>query len=75
MSRLHVVLLIIAGIGVGAGTLLFGVLMLCLDSYRDDYAGMAAIGAGLLAASGAGLAALLFGELRQLTDERDERDL
>jgi hypothetical protein len=72
-GRLLVTLAIIAGIGVGTGALVFGVLMLTLDSYVSEEAGIAAAGAGLLAASAAALVAQLAGGFRQL-DERDDRD-
>ena len=73
-GKLLVVLLIIAGIGLGTGALIFGMLMLILESYQDEPAAIAAIGGGLLAASAAGLVALFLGGFRQL-DERNDRDL
>jgi hypothetical protein len=72
-GKLRVVLLIIAGIGVGTGALVFGLLMLWLETYHSESAFMAAFGAGLLAASSAGFAALVLGGLQRL-DERDDRD-
>ncbi len=72
-KKLLVVLLIIAGIGVGTAALVFGVLLLTLGSYHDEAAGIAATGAGLLAASTAALVAQLAGGFRHL-DDRDERD-
>lgn len=72
-GKLLVVLLIIAGIGVGTAALIFGLLMLFLHTYESEPAAIAACGGGILAASAAGLVALLLGGFRQL-DERDERD-
>jgi hypothetical protein len=74
-GKLRVVLLIIAGIGVGTAALIFGLLMLFLDTgpYHGEPAMIAACGAGILAASSAGFAALVLGGLQHL-DERDDRD-
>jgi hypothetical protein len=67
-ARVVVTLLIIAGIGVGTGALLFGILL--FNSYEDDAAGMTAGGAAILAASLAALVAHLFGGFRGLDDDR-----
>jgi hypothetical protein len=69
-----VVVAIIAGIGVGTAALLFGILMLSLGDYHDESAGIAAGGAGLLAASLAALVAQLAGGFRHLDDDREDRE-
>ena len=72
-KKLLVVLLIIAGIGVGTAAVVFGVLLLTMSYVNDEAASIAAGGAGILAASVAALVAQLAGGFRHL-DDRDDRD-
>jgi hypothetical protein len=72
-GKLRVVLLIIAGIGVGTAALVFGLLMLWLETYHSESAMIAAGWAGILAASSAGFAASVLGGLKHL-DDRDDQD-
>ena len=72
-GKLLVVLAIIAGIGIGTGALVFGILGMAGGGYYEEYAAMTALGAGLLAASIAALVAQLAGGFRQL-DDRDDRE-
>jgi hypothetical protein len=67
--RVIVTLIIIAGIGVGTGALVFGLLM-DPTSHSDDPAVFTAMGAAVLAASVAGLVAHLSGGFRALDDDR-----
>ena len=68
--RVIVTLIIIAGIGVGTGALVFG-LMINSSGYRaEEPATFTAIGAAVLAASVAGLVAHLSGGFRALDDDR-----
>jgi len=69
--RIVVTLLVILGIGVGTGALVFG---LCLgeSAHQEQRATFIAVGSMILAASLAGLVAHLFGGFRQLDDRDDE---
>jgi hypothetical protein len=67
--------MIIAGIGVGAGALVFGVLMLALDYTGSEEATFVASGSALLVASLAALVVYLTGGFRELVDrDRDDRE-
>jgi hypothetical protein len=67
--RVIVTLIIIAGIGIGTGALVYG-LLVDPKSTSDDPAAFTAIGAAVLAASVAGLVAHLAGGFRALDDDR-----
>ncbi len=67
-KRVLITLAIIAGIGLGTGALVFGVLMLIFSSGMDEEATFVAIGSTLLTSSAAALAAHLLGGFRDLDD-------
>jgi len=67
-KRILITLSIIAGIGVGTGTLVMGILLLTLGPSSGNEAIVAAAGSGLLAASIAALVAHLAGAFRELDD-------
>ena len=70
-SRVKITLAIIAGIGVGVGTLVVGVLLLTFGSSIDKQATIIAAGSAILAASMAAIVAHLGGAFRSL-DDRDD---
>ncbi len=65
-TKVLITLAIIAGIGLGTGMVVLGLLV--MDNYRDDQAFFAAAGGGLLTASISALAAHLAGGFRDLDD-------
>jgi len=65
-TKVLITLAIIAGIGLGTGMVVFGLLV--MDNYRDDQAFFAAAGGGILAASVSALVAHLAGGFRDLDD-------
>jgi hypothetical protein len=65
-TKVKITLAIILGIGLGAGTLVFGVLI--ASDIRDDRAGFIAAGCALLSASVSALIAHLAGGFRELED-------
>jgi hypothetical protein len=67
-KRVLITLSIIAGIGVGTGALIFGILMMSLGDSISEQAGFAAGGSAVLAASIAALVAHLAGAFRELDD-------
>jgi hypothetical protein len=71
-KRLMVTLAIIAGIGVGTGLLVLGILFLTVGDYADDGSVFVAGGSALLTSSIAALVAHLAGGFREL-DQHDDR--
>jgi hypothetical protein len=63
-----VTLAIIAGIGLGTGSLVFGILLLSLGDYTGEQSGFVAGGSALLTSSIAALIAHLAGGFRELDD-------
>jgi hypothetical protein len=70
-KRLMVTLAIIAGIGVGTGSIVMGILLLTLGDYAGDHSAFVAGGSALLTSSIAALIAHLAGGFREL-DQRDD---
>jgi hypothetical protein len=67
-KRVFITLAIIAGIGLGTGALVFGVLMLIFSSGMDEEVTFVAAGSALLTSSAAALVAHLSGGFRDLDD-------
>jgi hypothetical protein len=67
-KRILITIAIIAGIGVGTGALVQGILLMALDDYQGENAAVAAVGSAILAASIAALVAHLAGAFRGLDD-------
>jgi hypothetical protein len=67
-ARIVVTLLIIAGIGIGVGALVFGVLLMVLGRSQETPSTIIAIGSTIFAASIASLVVHLKGGFRDLDD-------
>jgi hypothetical protein len=67
-KRIVITLVIIAGIGVGAGALVMGVLLMRFGNAMDKPGTIAAIGSAILASGVAGMVAHLNGAFRGLDD-------
>ncbi len=72
-KRVFITLAIIAGIGLGTGALVFGILMLIFSSGMDEEVTFVAAGSALLTSSAAALVAHLWGGFRDL--DQDDHDL
>ena len=67
-KRIIITLAIIAGIGIGTGALVMGILLMSLGWTVGEQATFAAVGSAILAASLAALVAHLAGGFRELDD-------
>jgi hypothetical protein len=67
-KRILITIAVIAGIGLGTGALVQGILLMALDIYQGENAAVAAAGSAILAASIAALVAQLAGAFRELDD-------
>jgi len=67
-KRILITLTIIAGIGIGTGALVMGILLMSLGFSMAEQATFAAAGSAILAASLAALVAQLAGGFRELDD-------
>jgi hypothetical protein len=67
-KRIVITLAIIAGIGIGTGALVMGILLMSLGFAMAEQAAFAAVGSAILAASIAALVAQLAGGFRELDD-------
>jgi hypothetical protein len=70
-KRVLITLTIIAGVGVGVGALVMGILLMIFGNSADRSGTIVACGSAILAASLAGFVAHLAGAFREL----DDRDL